>query len=307
MKIPKNTLLAVLSCSLSIAPLIAADITQSGSVPAGNTWNNSDFWGGNPVVPENNYLTVPFGTSETPFTVGGVAWQTAGNMRDSEGSSTFNGGALVVNSGTRLLSKALAGATSTANIVLNGGFIHSAANASGSATLAGTISFGEGISLGAIGVIANTNFTFNIASTIMGGPDVTLQLAMNGSDRINVLNITGDISGFAGTFYVSTADGGVAYGSAFSITSSAPLATLELAVDSQNFLFDLSSDITFGSVIVGSTLLDPGTYTVADLEILAPGRFLGEGSITVVPEPSTFAMLGVGVTLFAAVLRKRRV
>lgn len=306
MKYLKFLLPAVVGCVLPASAVFAADIYQSGSVPAGNTWNNSDFWGGNPVVPENSYITAPFGASEVAFSVNGVSWQTSGNMRDSEGSSIFNGGALVINPGTRLLSKALGGATSTANIVLNGGFIHSAANAAGSATLDGTISFGDGITLGAIGLIANPNFTFNVASTIIGGPGVTLQLVMNGADRTNFLNVIGDISGFAGTFYVSTADGGVAYGSAFSITSSAPLATLQLAVDSPNFLFNVANDITFGSLLLGDTALGAGTYTVADLDVFAPGKFFGDGSITVVPEPATTALMSVALAAGAVALRRRR-
>lgn len=310
MKTPAAILLTVLGYSLTSVSLHAADVLQSASVPAGNTWNNTTFWGGNALVSGNNYITAPFGATETPFTVGSTAWQTAGNMRDAEGSSTFNGGALVINPNTRLLGKALGGATSTANIVLNGGFIHSAPNAAGSSTLAGNISFGTGITLGAIGVLANSAgpFTFNINSTIVGGSDVTLQLTMNGSDRVNHLNLLGDISGFAGTFYVSTANGGVASGSSFSIQSSAPLATLQLATTSTNFRYNLIRDTTFGSLIVGATTLGAGTYSFADLNAIAPGSFLDNGgSITVVPEPSAYAAGVIGLLALAAFVRRKRI
>lgn len=308
----KNLVLGVAAAAL-LPVLHAETIDQSISPAAGVDWNQPSVWGDNAVVDANDYrTTADLIAAQTAFVVNGTTWAYTANLRDAESSSTFGGNSLILSADTRLLGKALGEATSTANIVLNGGFIHSAPNAGGSSTLAGTLSFAPGVTLGAIGMLANGAgaFTFNVASTIVGGSDVVLQLSMDGATRTNHLNITGDISGFLGTIYVSTAADGVGSDSSFSIASSAPEATLELATASTNFRFDLNSQLTFKSVVIAGEALPAGTYTYDDLNDLAPGSFLPNGgSLTVVPEPSVLGLsiAAVGWLLLRhAPIRRRR-
>ncbi len=91
-------------------------------------------------------------------------------------------------------------ATSTADIVLNGGHIISAPNSGGTVNLAGTINLVA--PLGAIGMnpSGSSTLTFNIDSTITGSGQ--LQLVQTGSaGSVSLLNVRGDISNFAGEFY----------------------------------------------------------------------------------------------------------
>jgi len=79
----------------------------------------------------------------------------------------------------------------------------------------------------------------------------------------------------------------------FSILSDAPSATVVMDASSISFFYELTGNVTFGSVIVGGTLLPAGTYTFSDLNALSPGSFIdGGGSITVaVPEPAAVSLL----------------
>lgn len=281
--------------------------------PAGTDWNQSAVWGDNLVVPTDDYNTTAGPTQiGQSFTAQGKAWTYYGQVRDSTTSSVFGGGKLLINDFTRLLMKAIDSieAISMADIVLNGGHIISAPNSGGTATLAGTIDLQA--ATGAIGTNAfgGSNLTFNLDSTITGSG--TLQLIETNATGITRFNVRGDISNFAGEFYVSSSEGiAPGAGSSFSFASAvAPLATLNLAVNT-NFLFDLNSDLVFGSVIIGGIVLDPGVYTFADLDPLATGKFIQNfGTITVlpaaVPEPSVIALIAFAGLLSVAGCRRMR-
>ena len=302
---------AVTAAVLS-AQAVTIDQTMTNP-PAGTDWNQSSVWGDNLVVPTDDYNMIPGPTRiGQSFTTQGFAWAYYGQVRDSTTTSIFEGGKLLINDATRLLMKAIddVDATSTADIVLNGGHILSAPNSGGTVNLAGTINLVA--PLGAIGMnpSGSSTLTFNIDSTITGSGQ--LQLVQTGSaGSVSLLNVRGDISNFAGEFYLSSSEG-IAPGplSAFSFASaSAPLATLNLATFTTNFHFDLNSELSFGSVILDGSELDPGIYTFADLEARAPGKFLSNGgSITVlaaVPEPSVVVALLAGAGFFAVVMRRK--
>lgn len=311
----KNPLLKPVLLTLfaaSLPGLHAATINQITNVPAGTNWNASSVWGSVPNS-SNDYATTAGlgGASTAVFTLNGTTWSSSTNMRDAETSSTFAGHSLIINSDTRLLSKALNGATSTADIVMNGGFITSAPNTPTiySSTLAGTIT--NNAPMSAIGVIGYltpaTSFTFNINSTITGTGTIQLALYADATVRYGKINLTGNIDNFEGTLYMGVANN-IGAGSGFSIAAAnAPAATLNLATGGTNFNFNLNSNLTFGSVIIGATTLTPGTYDYTALNAMAPGKFTdGLGSITVIPEPSTYALALCGLSAVAVMARRRQ-
>ena len=57
----------------------------------------------------------------------------------------------------------------------------------------------------------------------------------------------------------------------------------------------LNSDITVGSLVIGSTTYGPGTYSFATLNAAHDSSFVdgGTGSITVIPEPRTLGLIGL--------------
>lgn len=303
---------ACVAVTAAVLSAQAATIDQTmTNPPAGTDWNQSSVWGDNLVVPTDDYNMIPGPTQiGQSYTGQGFAWTYYGQVRDSTTTSVFGGARLLVNDATRLLLKAIDG-VSTADIVLNGGHIISAPNSGGTVTLAGTIDLQA--PLGAIGsnAFGSSTLIFNIDSTITGSG--TLQLLETSASSVTQLNVRGDISNFAGEFYVSSSEGiAPGVGSSFSFASAiAPLATLNLAVNN-NFLFDLNSELVFGSVIVAGTVLDPGVYTYADLDFLAPGKFIQNfGTITVlpspVPEPSAMALVAfAGLVSVVGCRRMRR-
>lgn len=301
------SLLAVAAVSAGHAAVISQTNLNPGAAVG---WNDASVWGGNAVVAENEYTSGSGSTGAVVFAAGGTNWNVFATVRDV-GSSTFNGGSLIMNSGGRILMKGATGggATSNANIVLNGGFIQAAPNQGGIANLGGTIN-AQG-ALNAIGTnpFSGSTLTLNINSTITGSG--TIQF-VNGGDaggsRTSHLNIAGDISLFSGKFYLSssTSNNNVAVGSDFSILNSAPLATLEMATSTTNFRFNLNSNITFSSVIIGGQTLAPGVYDAAALNGIAAGKFFDAGgSITVIPEPSVSMLCGAGLGVIGLAYARR--
>jgi hypothetical protein len=285
----------------------AATINQTTNPPAGTDWNQTSVWGGNAVIPSNDYASAALGgASATSFIVNGTTWASNTNVRDSTGTSTFGGGSLILNSNTRLLMKAIGSpATSTANIVLNGGYISAAPNGGGTTVLAGTINNFAGFSAIGMQPFAGTTQTFNINSTITGGGLLQFTQTSGQANTIAHMNLNGDISSFTGTLYFAQAATPTSVGSDFSIAGSAPLATLQFATGATSFLFNVNNNISFSSVILNGGALAPGTYSVSDLNGFAGGKFAGLGSITVIPEPSTIGLGVVGLLGLLAVKRRR--
>ena len=306
---------------LAIIPgLQAATINQSTNLGGGNHWNQANYWGGNTVQTGNDYqASTGLGTSNYAFTVNGHVFDYTGEVRDAQDAgvnNTFAGDNLILPAGTRLLSKAqsASGVTSTVNITTQGGYISSSANNTGNqSTLAGTLSIMDGTQT-ALLLNPPGTFTWNVSSIVTGAADTTLNLVIGGNaseTKHGILNFASNLDAFAGTLFVSSVSNsksmpGNPTSALFRIANSAPLATLNLATNSTSFSFDLNSNITFGSVIVGGVALDAGVYDFDDLSALAPGKFVdNSGSITVVPEPSA-ALLGGWALLGWAIGFRRR-
>lgn len=307
MKIPApRTVLACIALTAPVFALQAADIFQIAN--SANGWNSADYWG-SAATSGNNYFTTSSGNVVNEMVVDGYQWTFTsgiGTVRDSPdpgANSIFAGDSLTLSYNTRLLSKVRNGSTTTANLVFGGGFFMSGTNSPGSATLAGTISFASGINMGAIAVNRGQTVALTVNSTVIGGAADVLQLTLFSESAIiggSSIVFNGDLSNFAGMLYVgtSTTNNGSNPSSYYSVRSSSVAATLY--IDTASFAaggnkYHLDNAVTFGSAIVGGVFLDPGTYTYADLESLAPGSFFDNGgTITVVPEPS-----GIGLCVVA--------
>lgn len=304
----------------------AATYDQTTFAPATTDWNGPAIWGNNDVTPGNDYQMGPDPARiasntpiETTFTIsfGGVTtpWPVYGQVRDHGGTglpttnSTFNGDHLLIAGQTRFISKAR-NTTSTANFVLqDGGMMFltpggSSADGPGTGTWDGTI-VTSGTTLIGLEATANTNITtLDIVAPISGSG--TLILTGKGG-QTGFLNLKGDLSGFTGTFLLTPAVGKSGTPLVFSITSDASFATLQLDIESPLFLYDLGDGaVSFGSLIVGETTLGAGTYDADWLNAnFGDGsQFMGGGSITVVPEPQTIALLTAA--LLAGVAFRRR-
>ncbi len=306
---------ALLLCAaVSIPSLHAANITQSANAPAGANWNQGSLWtGGAAPSAGNDYFTAGgFSSSATAFVTNGVTWNFTGTMRDDPAGSTFGGDSLTVVTNTRLLGKVEGGQTSNVNLIFGGGFFFAGPNGPGSATLAGTIRFADGIHIGAIGVnpAIGGSFTQTITSKVTGDDQDVLQLSLLtelGDLRLGHIIFTGDLSEFYGTIYVGTAASGTAVGSTYSVRSSSTVTSLILDTGAfGNAKYDLATSETFKSIVVGGTALDAGTYDATTLNSLAGGSFFtGDGSLTVVPEPATTAIAAAGLLGLVAAARRR--
>jgi autotransporter-associated beta strand protein len=63
---------------------------------------------------------------------------------------------------------------------------------------------------------------------------------------------------------------------------------------------------TVGGVSNGTTSLTPGTYTTAQLNsFFGGGAFTGTGSLTIIPEPASAALLGLGLVSFCFVRNRK--
>ena len=110
------------------------------------------------------------------------------------------------------------------------------------------------------------------------------------------LEITDTTPGFTGT--VNLQHGELAFSNSFS------LAEASLTIDAKDNSVVLANDVTFGSMeFEGSSLAD-GTYTATELNTeFGTTRFSGSETLTVIPEPATFGLLGISA---AGILLIRR-
>ena len=279
----KKILASALMTALMAIPMVgySATITQTFNSTSSSTDWNTALWAGAVPTAENDYVTdASLGSSGTSR----LGTNVGGRVRDYTGS-TFAGNSLTIVANSELLLKQTGNQTSTANIILDGGVLRLSAGTSSQATVAGTINVASESYLG----VADN-----------GSPVLTISSALTGSSLLHVASglgagtvvFNGDLSGFTGTLSFG---GGDAAGT-YDFDQDYDLSAASMVVNTlRTEVLNLDQAITVGSFMFGDSALSAGTYDVATLNsTFGTGtQFTGTGSIEVIPEPSTMALLGV--------------
>jgi hypothetical protein len=311
---PASVARSIASLAFIAIPVLhasAAVIVQTVNDGTNGNWNTRAIWGTPAATPTagNDYVT---GTGFAAAGATNLGVSVTGRIRDT-GVAPFAGNSLTIVSGSELLLKNLANATSTANIILNGGVIRYAPTGGSAATLAGNLNVAAESWLGTNNGVVTT---FTVASAITGNS--ILHIAAGSGDSSNLsstISFTGDLSGFTGTFNLG---GGTRTGGAKDATLDfgqdyfLPGVALVMGQTASADFLNLDQNLTFGSFSFASTALPAGTYSAANLNTLFGngGQFIdlaGTHTLTVVPEPSAAALLaGAGCGLAALGRRRRR-
>jgi MYXO-CTERM domain-containing protein len=312
---------AVCALTLTAASSPGAQITTSAQQPAGENWNNPAIWSNNaPPSPGNTYEIVLGATNPARI-----------RNPDPGGVQTFAGDSLTVNASTEIRTKGPAGTVlnfpgvgGAPGLILNGGTINTGDNVvfglSGNMIVSTTSTFDFGDGTG--GAIAPTR-AVNITAPIAGSGTLRLRTAgvTNPLDIQSANNNTFSggwdvVSGFLkgtgvnslGTGNISiapSAAGGARFDTDYPMDLPGASLILAPANGANNAVMLLDQTDRFGSVTINGTTLAPGTYSASQLLTQFPANFdpASTGSITVVPEPSAFALAGaVGILA----LRRRR-
>jgi fibronectin-binding autotransporter adhesin len=283
------------SGSFSIGSKMELGRSGSGTInlSSGNFTSSTDFFMGanasgsgsftveNDATATINKLEVGRNGTGT-FTVAGASTVTFDTATSGNGliiSSGTGTGTVNLNGGTLSVHRveAVTGGSSTFNF--NGGTLEARSDAGNflqGLTAANILSGGAGID--------SNGFNITIAQSLQGAGDLTKlgagTLTLSGSN-----SFTGNISVEAGTLSITAAF----------INSLATVSLESGALLDLNFI----GDNVIGALIVDGVNLGTGTFTSSE-------SFLsGAGSLTVIPEPSTFAFLGGLLALGMVVIRRR--
>jgi hypothetical protein len=337
-KSPRIACMAVSISLAATASLNAANFTLSIQQAAGAKWTDA-IWNPGPAVPTagNTYEVLVGARLRSPN--GDVA---AGGTGADGQTFTFPGDSLQLNgtgfnttngSGELRLKQnfnnvvfAFPGVGGNAGLILNGGIINNGDERT--FTLSGSIRtmFSTTSSINPGGgavtdISAARAFVFN--ATLVGSGGLSLDFAHDtttGGAVVPALLINSSNSAFTGNWTVNSgwlkAAGLNALGFGnISLTSTQGASTLDLDYDLSNPTGSLTlaggtsklildQNLTFGAVTINGVALSPGLHPFAELDASFDSNIVngGNGSITVVPEPSAIGLLCAG----AAVLIRRR-
>lgn len=246
-------------------PTQAATITQATNNtdwPVASTWSNSAA-----PSPGNDYFT-------NSALIAGEE-----TLRSPFGGGTFGGNSLTIVSGTRLLTKGNNSSTFTIpNLILTSG----SAIAHGDAARSHIIQGGLNVTGDAQIRMGGADRTYTINSAITGGSNLTVEGA-----GLAILNNAS--STFSGTFFGTSSV-------ILDFDTSYAASSLNLASGTQLKLND-NANIAFQNVTFGATELGAGTYTFAELNTAYDSFIVngGSGTLTVIPEPASLALVGLGM------------
>ncbi|MBK1829299.1 PEP-CTERM sorting domain-containing protein [Verrucomicrobiaceae bacterium R5-34] len=299
--------------SLMSLPLSAATVSWDGG-GADSLWETADNWSDDAVPSSGNDYVVDANTVRTA----------------DVSTNTFAGDSLTVQNGAVL------------NLYrTNGGGYFTVSHTINSLTVSDAELRPES-SVGSIGHILTNSVHFTGSNTInmnynsgyttlmfldgglTGSGTIAITRDSTGSTRS--LSIGGDASGYDGDITFSNVEntevltlsldhssgwgtGGVIIGDygtlSFNtdVTNTAGLVSMGTTGTTLDLLDGTSS--TVGALSIGGNAVNPGVYDAASLGALGyGGSFTGAGSLTVVPEPSSSALLALGGVAFF--LRRRR-
>lgn len=274
---------------------ITQDTTQGSPVSAG--WNVTTIWNpdGAPVA-GNDYINPATFTLRTPDTSGPSFAGDSLTIRGSLGMKSTNNSSF-----TKTVSNLILDGGSISNFTSGAGFIQ---------TLQGNMNVVSASTI-QVGQTSETRH-FRFSCAISGSGQVNFNSAGGTGSYLEVTNGANTYSGlwdiasgilrFTSSGSVGSADIHITSGTVEIQHNWAGTGSL-LDVDGGNITLG-AFNWTVSDLNIGSNILPPDNYTVAELNSYGTGIFSGTGSITVVPEPSVTILCLTGACL--VVFRSRR-
>ncbi len=236
-------------------------------------------------------------------------------------SATFGGDSLTLHAGTGYASifalKGGSNDTITINdLRLDGGSIHASYEYFDSPnTLAGNITVNSDSE---INLVSDDGRSFTISALLAGSGGLEVYQAAGDSAILKLAHssntYTGDWTVTDGKLWASASNslgsGDIAIGANGKIDVDYDHYNADAAFTLDGLMtLDADEDHTFGAITINSTSLSPGTYDFNYLNANFDANFVngGSGTLTVIPEPGTLALLATGlIGLLCYAWRKRK-
>jgi hypothetical protein len=317
-----GTLAVVLLFIAGGIPARGAQVTLISDMPGGEDWNNGARWSdGAPANSANDYF------------VGSGAGKLLRSPLDAA-AATFPGNSLQLDATGIFRLKPLNNATVTLNdLRMNGGILHNG-NGGNTTTVMGAIHV---LTPSNLDLSVMTNNTFNNGADNPPARTLLLGASIDGAAQLNIGNgVTAALptsTNFATYSRIETQNANNTFSGGWNVISGilrgvAPgsLGTGNITVGTAggfdtdydvflegrsltlNGLMQLDQNDRFASVSINGTPLAAGTYSAGQLAAQFPNNFVpgGTGSLTVVPEPGSLAVLVVPAALLLPRRGRRR-
>ena len=255
-----------------------------------NHWNKASIYKKDGVAATalNSSDIIDSGTYTVRVTVGQATF--------AAGTLIMGGNQMVLKNATNTLSNLTVRANDTA--YLFNAYSSDASTVKAALNITNTLKMESGANVAIWGQSRET--TLNIG-TLTGSGVLLVGNVMGGTQAATTLRL--------GVANYDNFDGGMSLfnGSKVTLTSSFAVDNLSLGTGSSIAVGSFA--FSFGSVSISGAApiaLDAKDYGIAELNALLGGNyFSGSGNITVIPEPSTWVLLGIGAGILAALRRKR--